>query len=453
MEGSLVVHSYFSLLILISSILLLFTMYRFYLTIYSGVGYVNITSVFFFKFILIIYIGSIILNIIRLEQAEALGLYQHIDLLLNVWIYSSIAIVLILLGVFVSKKIVNSFSYCRYLKSFYYDDSLIFKIILVMFLVSIFTFLLYSYKVGSLPIFELLLQTTTSDLQYLRSESTNAFTGKLYRYNLLMKTIPILLLGITFFRRNSTKSWTILYYTLFVYCIFISIIDLQKSILINTLLFLFILYSFELSIKKLKKLFIVFTSIMIVLILLMYLFFLNMINNVSLDLISVPLNRILISQVTPIYWYQVYQDTFGLIHGASFPNPRGMFDFESVRISVVISDFVRPYLITEGIVGSLPTVFFMEWYINFGILMMLFSMFIFGVFIGFVDFIFIKNVILTNHKNILLITLYAYLILYFSNFAITSNVNMIVDTKLIVPVFLIGIFLMFQKILQRGKNA
>jgi hypothetical protein len=149
------------------------------------------------------------------------------------------------------------------------------------------------------------------------------------------------------------------------------------------------------------------------------------------------LHRIFFGQIIPFYWWQDYQEHFGYIYGLSFPNPRHIFPFEYVQISKEVMKFAHPELAKLNIIGSMPTVFYADWWINFGLTVSLLSMLL----LGFIMQAFeqVTLYLLSKRFSIILLAFYVYGILFFASYTSTSYVGIIVDEKIIIPGIIIGI--------------
>ena len=98
--------------------------------------------------------------------------------------------------------------------------------------------------------------------------------------------------------------------------------------------------------------------------------------------------------------------------------------------------FAHPELISKG-VGSMPTIFYAGWWINFGMFSALLSMIALGFIMQAFEQIILN--IMTNRFSILLFSLYIYGILFFSKYAITSYIGILFDLEIVVPILLIYI--------------
>ena len=249
---------------------------------------------------------------------------------------------------------------------------------------------------------------------------------------MFIKNIPSFLLILTFFMRKIGRKFYWLSCLLFCYNIFVSIMSFEKAPLVNLFVLVLTAYLFSKNMIDKKTVFRVCVISMIVLII-MYAFFMDYSDKNLFQLIEAPLQRIFIGQIHPFFYYFLYQEKFGYIYGASFPNPAGIFPFKYRKITEEIYNFAYPKYSQMGIVGSVPTVFYADWFINFGLIMALFSMFLIGLLLQSLDIYFINK--LSSKKTVIISTMFIYMINYMSKFTRTSYVGIIFDQTWMVVVF------------------
>jgi oligosaccharide repeat unit polymerase len=448
------VHDYLSigvLIISIFSILLSFLM----LKKASGVIKIPFISTFFwFKYIVFAYIGSVLLNVWYFDYEVTIGVYERKDLLLNMWYYTTAGLFLIPLGMFIANSATH-YKPRHYTSKLLLKDILISKhdnsnimffILIILFILSTSVLLVYISKISSVPIFGVFDGLSASKLAYLRSESGNNFTGKLYRYNMFMRDLPLLLLFIAFFMKNISFKWKMLFYSLLSYNVFVSVMDVAKAPVVQLFLLLMLAYFYSLN-KISRKVFVVTGVILTSLIMLMYVFVMGMTDKSFFEVLSAPLHRTFIGQISPFYWWQFFQEQNGYVYGTSFPNPAHIFPFEWRRITVEVMNFAHPELVKLGIVGSMPTVFFADWFINFGSLMALFSMILLGFILQSVDIVFITK--LSLNKSVLISVLFVYMINYFGQFAGTSFTGIVFDTQLLFPCLILFLIIILRQFIYK----
>jgi len=418
----------------------------------SGIIRIPFISTFFMvKYFVFAYAGSVLLNVFYFTYEINIGIYNRPDILLNMWYYATAGLFLIPLGMFVANwatgynpMLATSQVLSKDIEISKDDKSnFMFFLLFALFSISFLVLLIYISKVGKLPIFAVLDGLDASDLALLRSDSGANFEGKMYRYVMFTKTLPLLLLFVVFFMKNVAFKWKIFFYMLLVFNMFTSIMDLQKAPIIKIFLLLMLAYFYSKN-KISRKVFVTTGIILSSLMMFMYMFFMGMSDRSFFDILGAPLHRIFIGQIEPFYFYQLFQEEYGYIYGTSFPNPSNIFPFEWRRITVEVMEFAHPELIKLGIVGSMPTIFYGEWYINFGPYMALFSMILFGFMIQMVDIYFLSK--LAKYKSLLFSVLFIFLINYFGDFSGTSYTGIVIDTNWGFPVFVITFLLLMRQV-------
>jgi hypothetical protein len=125
-------------------------------------------------------------------------------------------------------------------------------------------------------------------------------------------------------------------------------------------------------------------------------------------------------------------------------NPMNIFPFEYYNLSQEIMIWYFPDENLSGIVGSMPTVYWGELYANFGII----GVFIFPTFVGML--LYGINYFLMKFKlTPILIGIYVWFLMYFSNLSSTSLSSFLFD---IYPIIIFTIFLFLNFITFKNKN-
>ena len=162
------------------------------------------------------------------------------------------------------------------------------------------------------------------------------------------------------------------------------------------------------------------------------------------EILSAIFHRVFVGQPSTFYWYQLFVEENGFFYGSSFPNPGGIFPFEYRQASVEISRFAYGGVKVDGVVGSMPSIFFGVWYINFGKPLAIFSMFLLGFILQSIDILFIHK--LVKNKSLLFSAFYLFMIIFLSRYVGTSYVGILFEEKLLFIFILIVIIVMIRKI-------
>lgn len=145
-------------------------------------------------------------------------------------------------------------------------------------------------------------------------------------------------------------------------------------------------------------------------------------------------SRVFTASIQPAYHYlEFFPANHDFLYGKSFPNPKGIFSFETFHLTQEIMNFAQPENIKSGIVGSMPTIFWAEAYANFGFIGVLIIPFVIGIIVWTISFMITK---LDNTP--IKIGLYVWLLLHFKNLSTTGFSGYIIDFYLILTV---GLFL------------
>lgn len=443
------VHGVYSLHIILYSLFFIYLSYKLLVFSNGRIKVFTIPNFFMLKYIIFIYLGSVLYNVVFFNLELNSGMYKNLDHVFNIWLYSSIAIILVPLGMSLSKlffKIDNSIQHRHILNMNYshreFGARFFFLLILIL-SVSVISLLYYRSILGELPIFQLFYGGSDTLAAVARSDAGNNFSGKLHWFKFFINACSKILFILVFFSKHKSIYWKLFFYITLFYVAFVSIMNLNKAPIIDLIILLFVSGFFlkkKLKIKQFVKVGIIIFSALIV----MYVFFMGQSDKKIFEILQIILHRIFVSQVVPFYWYQEYQQVFGFLYGQSFPNPGGILPFENISITTETYAFAYPERIKLGIVGSLPTVFFADWWSNFGAIGAVFSMLLLGFILQSVDYI-LKQFIVTK-KSFLIISFYIYVMFYMSKFVGTSYVGIIFDFEIILITLLFITLYLFNKL-------
>jgi hypothetical protein len=124
-------------------------------------------------------------------------------------------------------------------------------------------------------------------------------------------------------------------------------------------------------------------------------------------------------QCIPLYViYEIIPDKYGFFMGRTFANPHHIFPYDPVALPYLIYASYNEAI--QGLRGADPTIFFGEIYANFGILISLLSMFLFGVLLQVINGK-LSNQIEKNRTAFLVAFFYLWMT-YLGDFAIGFSV-------------------------------
>lgn len=440
----------FSFFLVIFSVLFVAIMYHFYIVVCGRVRYFTITSFFCLCYLCFAYIGSILINILKFEQEEFMGMYNRPDILFEMWIFLTIGLFMFVVGFAFSNIVFNKNNFPiishqvaeKSIRVLPLERKRSYFLIILFLFISFISFLLYRDAIGKLPIEFIFSSDGGAGLAFLRSEATNNFSGKIYRYAIFMETIPLFLFILTSLIRDKSKKWSSLYLLLFAYNAFYALCTLQKAPILKFLLLCCIIYFFKKG-RIEKKLLVYLISFALLLIPLMYVLFMGHEESSTGTIAKVAAHRIFIGAIHPFFWYIKYVEEYGLLLGTSFPNPGEIFPFEHFRLTVEIMNYARGGMLGD-LVGSMPTIFLGELYANFGFLFgVVIPAFFFGFMIQLLDTLFICK--MNRDKTPLVCSIYLFLVYYFSEFAETGISGLIIDENLYAVAFVSAMYLMVMK--------
>ncbi len=239
--------------------------------------------------------------------------------------------------------------------------------LLFLFFVSTIILCLYINRVERVAMFTA-LRDGIGEAKVARSEMTNAFSGKLHWYRLFFSTI------LSFISYAFWSNWLItkkkiffLFFSLaFTASSFAALMATQKAPFAFLMLGLYMTYILTRKKGCISKKSIALLLILLIIILpFMYIFFMGKMD--WLDGLNSAFNRAITGQITPAAFYlEVFPHQIEFLLGQTFPNPGGIFPFVPFQSARVLMDMKYPHLQNTGIIGSMPTAFWGEAYINFG---------------------------------------------------------------------------------------
>lgn len=246
--------------------------------------------------------------------------------------------------------------------------------------VCILVIVLFVRNLEMLPIFAIFNES--DQIRFLRSEATNNFSGKYHYYGVFMDVLLPYVSYILFSQSLLIKNRLpkVVFFMVLLIIVFQSIMLTLKAKVILYLLSIICVYFISKNKSiKVRHLF-WFISLSVFLLFFMYLFFMQMIDRDFLVVFQAIANRAFVSQIVPAYFYlDFFPEHHNFLWGTSFPNPGGIFPWESYRLTVEIMDYIFPDLAARGIVGSAPTAYWAELYANFGLM----GVIVISPFVGF----------------------------------------------------------------------
>lgn len=429
------VHGSVSIFILISSVFMVFFAYKIVSVLTKEINLSNALFYFMLHYVVFAYIGSVIFNVWFTPSCIGYGIYSRPEFLIKTWIVTSLGLFLIPLFTAIFYRVFNyqpQVSITRWRHNDltqYNNDQFLYFLCCVVFSICLIVFFLYVRKIGGLPIIKYLQNRNLSQAS-LRSMATNNFSGHLWRYTFFYETIPIVLIILTsFFRKKG------LFFCLVVFRIITAVMNFEKGPFVNLVLLLILIYCFQKKNISFRKLFLIFILMLCVLVF-MYIFFMNS-KSIYSALLGM-IQRIFTGQIDCFPWYFRYAEQNGFLYGRSFSNPANIFPFNHVNITVeVMNMYYESIGRVTDVVGSMPTVFMADFYVNFGFLGVFVSFLLFSFLLAFIDAFYMKRINKNGTSDIFDKSLYIYFIYYFSRYSSTSFMGILFDEKIYFVVFII----------------
>ncbi len=364
-------------------------------------------------------------------------------LMLEVFFYTSWTITFMLLGYIIANFHFGKLSWkkcCAWSDRCVDNKRALFRLQRVLFflvVISILVLARYLFKVGFDNIaLVVALDLGANDLSIgsARSSMGNAFDGKYHWYKLfivdLLQFYLFILFSMYLIKKRITNRFMLVITLLAV--TLATVMATEKGPMANLIIALFFIYIIikfhgDIPFKGL----ILISSFLLVILAIFYLYFMNV--KTLLDGINSVFSRVFTGQIQPAYHYLNYfQTNHDFLLGTSFPNPGGIFPFETFNLTKEIMAWHNPSQVELGVVGSMPTIFWGEMYANFGLLGVLIPPFFVGYSLYLLNFVIFKL-----EYSPLTIGVFVWLIMHFMILSVTGLSSFFLD------IYLYGILLTF----------
>lgn len=284
------------------------------------------------------------------------------------------------------------------------------------------------------------------EIAFLRSEMGNNFLGKYYWYELFMRS-GLLLVVIFFLNQliiNPKKPCNWLWFFIFgAFLVLSCMMAAEKAPIVFSILACMV-GAVWIRYKGSIPPYILFVtgSLVLLTLLFSYQYFIGE-KGFKPALESI-ISRTFTGQLQATYHYvEIFPNTIPWLNGASLPNPGGIFEYTPFNLAQELSAEVFPQDTKAGIVGSMPSVFWVEFYANFGICGLLGLPIFVGFFLYFINFI-----IFAFPYNSLSVAFFSWATVHYAVLAGTFLSNYFFDLKLLV----LGTFVLVVLLSQKKKN-
>ncbi len=349
---------------------------------------ITLITVVIYSIYIFSVVGTFPLFFMLDEYRVAIGVIKQ-DVVLYVLAYSVLASVFLLIGVIFVRKIlrlkVSKIKYCA-------DNNINAdkRIKLTITLIILFYILeMYLEKFDSTAI-SLAISNSIADAAIARSDMGNNLDGGgAHWYKLLLNYIGGLV-TYSFFATwlmNKNKFSLIMFMTSFIFSTFVAVMAIEKAPFINLMISMAMVYLIirNNGVIPIKK-FMLFGFIIFATLVYFYIAFMGV--NSILEAFTGVLSRAFSGSIAPAYFYvELFPDQKDYLLGKTFPNPGGLMPYTTMNYTVEMMDWVFPGAMQNGVVGSMPTVFWGEAYINFGWIGILIISFIVGIVLSILTYI------------------------------------------------------------------
>tara|TARA_B100000401_G_scaffold438443_1_gene387188 strand:+ start:7873 stop:9159 length:1287 start_codon:yes stop_codon:yes gene_type:complete len=415
---------------------------------------ISIPSILLLFIILYQYLGIPILYF-QLDEYRAAEVTNNF-LMIKVFLFMVIAITLLIFGFILGRKVfgpIYSFE-MKYLE--HQKDKILFFLTCLLFFICITVLFSYINKIGLnnlviTSLFGLVSDINDSSNNLLRSNMTNNFDGRYHWYHAFMIETLFFVSMIFVVMRQQKNS------LLRNFFLIISLLTLSFALLmsgqkgpITDLIFGVGIALVIIKNRSIISLKIISIIGIILLALIVPLYYLFMDSSDFFTAFTSVFSRTLTGQLQPVY---VYLEYFPLhrdfLLGATFPNPGGIFPFEPVVITQEIMEWYNQN--QNGVVGSMPTIFWVEAYINFGFLGLIFIPILLGFFLYGIN-IFILKI----QHNPATLGFYIWMIIFYKNLSGTFFSGFIISIYLalvVIALVLLSSIFGFGKFKLHSRNS
>jgi hypothetical protein len=244
----------------------------------------------------------------------------------------------------------------------------------VLGVVGVITFGLYLHKLAINPLLVALAgEHKSTQLALLRNSATAGFTGHFWRYSFVMSFI--LPFASWYFlcqlysneRRHRFDCWWFVLF--FMSSAYAAAVSLQKMPLLMYLVLTTLVF---LEIRNTKIRFshlVILGTLLAAVVSGMYTYF-EAVKEPPLVKLQLAANRTIIGQVySSLAYLDIFPNRTGYLLGRTLPNPRGILPFVPFDFTHVGWTYLYPHH-AHGVYGTANTMYFMEFYVNFGYLAM-----------------------------------------------------------------------------------
>ena len=374
------------------------------------------------------------------------------NILYELFMYTVFAITFLIFGFILGRQFFGSLNISEYFQRDKVElgdnHNFLTFLFCVLFIFCIAILFLYISVIGFNNLaFIAAIEFVSSDISTteLRSSSTNALGN--YRWYKLFMNDLLLFCSFFFFASALLKRKFFLWFLSISSILIVSfalIMSGEKGPITQILIGIFLTYYLTQKEGKINFKIIAIFAFIGFLILVPVDYLLQPTSETLLESSSSVISRVVTGQIHPMYVYFEYFPYYrDYLMGATFPNPGSVFPFEPVTITREIMAWYNPKEAESGVIGTMPAIFWIEAYINFGPYFFLAV----SVFIGIGVFL-INKIILLFKPNPLVISFFVWLILFYKDLAVSFFSDQFLNLYLYA---IISIFMVFYLIVNKGR--
>ena len=338
----------------------------------------SIPSFFIIFYLVSSYIGILPLYFGWNSYSVSIGVVDR-AIMLKMFIYSSAALIMVICGFIYAHRVLG-FNTNVVKDRVLVSANLIQRMFMFcLFLLCGLIFLAYIRQIETIALFKALNNDIAGAL-VARSNMGTTFEGKYWRYHMFFRHLLDYCV-IFFFADYLIKRHRIsilIFGGSFLVATFSATMSIEKGPFVKLLIMLYLTYVIYKGGNYWQSATKYFVIAIITILTIFITHFMNA-PDITSALKSIA-SRVFVGQITPAYFYlDLFPRHMGYLWGASLPNPGGLLPFQPFPLTVVVSNIISPEQLVKGIVGTAPTVFWAEMYVNFGTIGVIFSSFLVGV--------------------------------------------------------------------------
>lgn len=328
---------------------------------------ISVVTIVIYSMYVFSVVGTFPLFFMLDEYRVNIGVVKK-DVIVYVLVYSAASIFFLLLGVIFARRALKLVP--RPLLSIEIKNlspKRMYGLIAALLLMCLILYV-YLNKFDSVAIL-VAIRDSVVDAALARSDMGNNLAGGgAHWYTLILSNIGPLITCALYaaWLMKKTKTRLIIFWVSLIVSSFVAVMATEKAPFINLMTLLLMTYFLVRNdgVVPLSRL-LYFGLIALAVLVCFYMLFMG--SQTPSDALQNVISRAFSGSITPAYFYlEYYPAEREYLLGKTFPNPGGVLPFTPERYTVDLMNWVFPELAATGVVGTMPTVFWAEAYVNFG---------------------------------------------------------------------------------------